>query len=149
MAQKAGFKPVGSFLGVSPVLMTFTVGTVAIHYGDLVKFHTDGTILVATGGDAILGVCVTANGASGACAIGSKVEVNVTPGLLVEADAATDVTPVLGVSYDMTGATNAQGVDVAGGANGGMICLQSGVLNGAVNDASMGIFLLQERVLKV
>jgi len=142
----AGFKPVGSRIGVGTQLETHTVGTVAIHNGDLVKFHTDGTILVAAGADeTMIGVAVTPNDSSGDINVGADVQVDTTPGLLLVADSSDGAEPVKGITYDFTGGTGAQAVNVTVGAAGNLLCLESGYKG----DASMGVYLLQESLWKV
>lgn len=132
-----GFKPVGTRDGQPMAVETFTVGSVVLKQYDLVKFHTDGTLLVAVTRDtAVVGVILTANDSDGHLNVGSSVQVVTSPNLLVFAD-SDGAACTVGTSYSISGGTGAQQVDVSDTGDYNMYCVQ---VDPYGTDASTGIF---------
>lgn len=120
-----GARPIGSTLGVSPVLMEFDGGG-TFAASDFVKFDGSGEIVVATAAAAYLGVALEAGTTS---TTGNQV--NVTPFLQVimtnDNDGTTFAAAHVGEYVDFTGATQLMQIDTSTTnvtTEAGFICLE-------------------------
>lgn len=141
-----GARVVGSLSPTGQLLRKFTAGGTFAE-GDFVKLQgTTGEIVIATGGDAILGVAMEAG------VDGSEAYVNITPKMLVIMDndldsdtfAATDELQFA----DIIGATGAQQVDTSSHSAtvAQLMCLGYNPKGyGLDSDTSIGLYLVTER----
>lgn len=106
-----GIRPVGSAMGLSTNIRQFNAaGTFAAN--DLVNLNNTGELVLAGGGDFIMGTAIAS-----ATATSSNVPVNVTGGLMIIADndndSATFAASFVGGRIDITGNSGEQVVDTS------------------------------------
>lgn len=137
-----GLKPIGTRSGKPMVIETFTAGATGMHYGDLVKITAGLVVVAATTDTGVIGILVSGNPTTPHVDADSTCQVNVSPDLIVFADASAACT--VGLSYAITGGTGVQYVDQSTAGDYNMYCIAvspSGF--GKDGDASTGLFVLK------
>jgi hypothetical protein len=144
-----GFRPVGSLLGVSDVILEFNGGGTFAKY-DLLTFDGSGELVISDAGDPEnIGVALEA-----ATASSTGVQVNVTPFLMVIADndnvGTTFAATHVGEYADAIGATGEMGIDTSSHSDtteATLFCLEYNPKGfGVDSDTSIGKYVLYEHV---
>ncbi len=144
-----GFKPCGSLLGISDVILEFNGGGTFAKF-DLLTMDGSGEVIISDAADTQnVGVALEAGTSSS-----TGVQVNVTPMLCVIADNDNDSTTFaaahVGEFADVIGATGAMGIDSSSHSDttaATMLCLEYNPQGfGVDSDTSIGKYMLFEHI---